>query len=138
MGLLTHRTRGRYGEDQNKKTVGSALKGQVNGDRYSGGAATLLREEHRSGFLRDNDNRTADRGYATGRDCFNTGHYRYLARTDLRNGFQIKAVLMHEHVTPSYGTWYKVEDPAAHGSRVELINDRRTYICTIAQRVEDL
>jgi hypothetical protein len=60
--------------------------------------------------------------------------YRIFSR---ENGFQIRAVLMHEHVTPSSGTWYKVEDPAAHHSRVELINDRRTYICTIAQRVED-
>ena len=36
-----------------------------------------------------------------------------------------------------FGTWYKVEDPAADHSRVERINDKQTYICTIAQRVED-
>src|SRR5262245_3052883 len=58
------------------------------------------------------------------------------------NGFQIEVVLLHEHVlggsgAASFGTWYKVEDPAAHHCRVELINHRRTYICTIAQRVED-
>ena len=58
------------------------------------------------------------------------------------NGFQIKAVLMHEpdkmlRHGASAGAWYKVEDPAAHHCRVELINHRPTYICTIAQRVED-
>jgi len=64
--------------------------------------------------------------------------YRIFSR---ENGFHIKAVLMHEHVMrsggPSFGRWYKVDDPAVHHCRVELINDRRTYICTIAQRVED-
>jgi uncharacterized protein with PIN domain len=47
------------------------------------------------------------------------------------NGFQIKAVLLHD------GRWYKVDDPAVHHCRVELMNDRPTYICAIAQRVED-
>jgi hypothetical protein len=37
----------------------------------------------------------------------------------------------------SFGAWYEVEDPAAHHCRVELVNHRPTYICTIAQRVED-
>jgi hypothetical protein len=61
--------------------------------------------------------------------------YRIFSR---ENGFQIKAVLMHEHETgASFGTWYKVDDPAVHHCRVELMNDRPTYICTIAQRVED-
>jgi hypothetical protein len=54
--------------------------------------------------------------------------YRIFSR---ENGFQIKAVLLHD------GTWYKVDDPAVHHCRVELMNDRPTYICTIAQRVED-
>lgn len=58
------------------------------------------------------------------------------------NGFHIKAVLMHERTKyfrqwHNSGRWYKVDDPAAHHSRVELINGRPTYICTIAQRVED-
>jgi hypothetical protein len=57
------------------------------------------------------------------------------------NGFQIKAVLMNVHVIhgggASLGRWYKVEDPAKHHCRAELINHRSTYICTIAQRVED-
>jgi len=65
--------------------------------------------------------------------------YRIFSR---ENGFQIKAVFMHEpNVMPrtgaSFGTWYKVDDPAARHRRVELINDRPTYICTIAQRLED-
>jgi hypothetical protein len=54
--------------------------------------------------------------------------YRIFSR---ENGFQIKAVLLHD------GTWYKVDDPAVHHCRVELINDRPTYICTIAQRLEN-
>ena len=64
--------------------------------------------------------------------------YRIFSR---ENGFQIKAVLMHVHVMPtssaSLGRWYKVEDPAEHHCRAELINHRPTYICTIAQRMED-
>lgn len=52
------------------------------------------------------------------------------------NGFQIKVVLLHEN-EGIFGTWYKVDDPAAHYCRVELSNDRPTYICTIAQRVAD-
>jgi hypothetical protein len=74
--------------------------------------------------------------------------YRIFSR---ENGFQIKAVLLHvknrktrrpEDLgemtgVPAYGRWYKVDDPAVHHCRVELINDRPTYICTIAQRVED-
>jgi len=59
----------------------------------------------------------------------------------LENGFQIKAVLMHEHEIrgrgASFGKWYKVEDPAVQHCRVELINAKRTSICTIAQRVGD-
>jgi len=75
--------------------------------------------------------------------------YRIFSR---ENGFQIKAVLLHVKnrktrrpedlgemtgVPLAYGRWYKVDDPAVHHCRVELINDRPTYICTIAQRVED-
>jgi hypothetical protein len=65
--------------------------------------------------------------------------YRIFSR---ENGFQTKAVLMHEPnvmrpTGASFGTWYKVGDPAAHHCRVELISDMPTYICTIAQRVED-
>jgi hypothetical protein len=65
--------------------------------------------------------------------------YRIFSR---ENGFQIKVVLMHEPNKmiwngASFGAWYKVEDPAAHHCRVELVNHRPTYICTIAQRVED-
>lgn len=59
------------------------------------------------------------------------------------NGFQIKAVFLHEPykmgrwgIGHSFGAWYKVEDPAAQHCRVELVNRRPTYICTIAQRIE--
>lgn len=58
------------------------------------------------------------------------------------NGFQIKTVLMFEpnkmlRDGASSGAWYKVDDPAAHHCRIDLINHRPTYICTIAQRVEE-
>jgi hypothetical protein len=58
------------------------------------------------------------------------------------NGFLVRAVLMHEpdeysRQGHSSGRWYKVDDPAAHHNRVELVNGRPTYICTIAQRVVD-
>jgi 2-polyprenyl-3-methyl-5-hydroxy-6-metoxy-1,4-benzoquinol methylase len=63
--------------------------------------------------------------------------YRIFSR---ENGFQIKAILMHEHVLrgsgASFGQWYKVEDPAVQHSRIELMNVKRTFICTIAQRME--
>lgn len=62
--------------------------------------------------------------------------YRIFSR---ENGFQIKAVLLHEpyfvRSGHSFGRWYKVDDPAAHRCLVELINQTPTYICTIAQRV---
>lgn len=51
------------------------------------------------------------------------------------NGFQIKAVLLHE-VSPR-GCWYVVSDPDEIRSRVELCNSRPTLIFTIAQRVAD-
>jgi hypothetical protein len=65
--------------------------------------------------------------------------YRIFSR---ENGFHIKAVLMHESTEyarqgHTSGRWYKVDDPAAHHNRVELINGRPTYICTIAQRMDD-
>jgi hypothetical protein len=60
--------------------------------------------------------------------------YRIFSR---ENGFQIKAVLLHELNRGIFGTWYKVDDPAVHHCRVELINHTPTYICTIAQRVAD-
>jgi hypothetical protein len=58
--------------------------------------------------------------------------YRIFSR---ENGFQIKAVFIRE--PNAFDTWYRVDDPAAHHCRVELINDNPTYICTIAQRVQD-
>ncbi len=64
--------------------------------------------------------------------------YRIFSR---ENGFQIKAVLLHELNTgvsgASRGRWYKVDDPAADHNQVALINRRTTYICTIAQRVAE-
>jgi len=63
--------------------------------------------------------------------------YRIFSR---ESGFQIKAVLLHEPkkmlaTGASFGTWYKVDDPATHYCRVELTNQIPTYICTIAQKV---
>lgn len=56
------------------------------------------------------------------------------------NGFRIRAVLLVELARSPNGAmrmmpWYLVSDPAVHGGRVELINRRRTFICTIAQRI---
>lgn len=51
------------------------------------------------------------------------------------NGYKVKAVLLR--VLGNSGNWYKVSDPAEFGGRVELVNDRPTYICTIAERIED-
>jgi hypothetical protein len=53
----------------------------------------------------------------------------------IENGFKIRAAFLHE-VVPG-APWYKVDDPAVCRSRVELCNDKPTYICTIAQRVSD-
>ena len=52
------------------------------------------------------------------------------------NGFNIRGVFLHEAIPG--GSWYKVDDPAARGSRVELCNVKPTYICTIAERVSDI
>jgi hypothetical protein len=66
--------------------------------------------------------------------------YRILSHA---NGFKPRAVLMHEAETTrlsrsSGGSWFKVQDPAHMGSRIELVNKRPTYICTIAQKIEDV
>jgi len=58
--------------------------------------------------------------------------YRVFSR---ENGFSIKVVFLREGVTG--GAWYQVTDPAICGGRVELVNYRPTYICTIAQRLSD-
>jgi hypothetical protein len=58
--------------------------------------------------------------------------YRTFSR---ENGYFIKVVLLHE--VGRCGAWYQVVDPVICGDRVELINRRRTYLCTIAQRVAD-
>ncbi|WP_024513196.1 hypothetical protein [Bradyrhizobium sp. ARR65] len=55
------------------------------------------------------------------------------------NGFTIKAVLLHvpDDRRPgkaTFGQWYKVIDPDLAGTRVQMVNNRPTYICTIAQR----
>ncbi len=51
------------------------------------------------------------------------------------NGFQVKAVLLHE--LRGRKRWVVVADPAEARRRVELMNDAPTYILTIAQRVSD-
>jgi hypothetical protein len=49
------------------------------------------------------------------------------------NGYSIKLVLLYEVRRKT--AWYRVADPAIYGNRIELVNRRRTYICTIAERV---
>jgi hypothetical protein len=56
------------------------------------------------------------------------------------NGFKIKAVLMFCHDGPEptpgrMGRWYLTKDPVECRSRVELINNMPTYICTISERI---
>ena len=56
------------------------------------------------------------------------------------NGFATKAVLLIELARTRTGAirtmpWYLVTAPAVCGGRVELVNRRRTFICTIAQRL---
>jgi hypothetical protein len=51
------------------------------------------------------------------------------------NGFSVRAVFLREYVAG--GAWYQVTDPATCGGRVQLINFRPTYICTIAKRLAD-
>ncbi len=50
-----------------------------------------------------------------------------------KNGFQIEIVLLHE--AESKDRWFKVSDPEAVRSRVQLCNCRPTYILTIAKRI---
>ena len=49
------------------------------------------------------------------------------------NGFQTELVMVRE-VHPR-AAWYRVVDPAAVQSRVELVNGRPTYILVIAKRI---
>lgn len=52
------------------------------------------------------------------------------------NGFKIKAVFLRDD--SARGHWYQVDDPHLARSRVELRNRKRTYICTIAERIADV
>jgi len=52
------------------------------------------------------------------------------------NGFECKAVLLHEVVTN--GRWFLASNPQSVASRVELCNSLPTYIVTIAQRISDV
>ena len=51
------------------------------------------------------------------------------------NGFAVRALFLRED--HAGGAWYKVADPATCGGRVQLINYRPTYICTIATRLAE-
>jgi hypothetical protein len=51
------------------------------------------------------------------------------------NGFSVRAVFLREDVAG--GAWHQVADPVTCGGRVQLINSRPTYICTIANRLAD-
>ena len=52
------------------------------------------------------------------------------------NGYEIVAVFMHE-VIPG-GAWYLVNDPDKVRNRVELVNNKPTYIMTIAKRIAEV
>jgi hypothetical protein len=51
------------------------------------------------------------------------------------NGYRVEDMMLCE--TDRGAPWYRVEDPEAVGRRVELINNRPTYIMVIARRVSD-
>jgi hypothetical protein len=50
-----------------------------------------------------------------------------------KNGYAIEDMVLCE--TDRGAPWYRVEDPEALGRRVELINNRPTYIMVVARRV---
>ncbi len=52
------------------------------------------------------------------------------------NGFELVAVLMRE-VAPA-GPWHLVSDPEKMRKRVELVNDKPTYIMAIAKRIAEV
>ncbi|MBZ5627436.1 MAG: hypothetical protein LAO06_01055 [Acidobacteriia bacterium] len=52
------------------------------------------------------------------------------------NGYAVEDMLLCE--TDRGAPWYRVEDPAALGRRVELINNRPTYIMVVARRLSDV
>jgi hypothetical protein len=52
------------------------------------------------------------------------------------NGYEVKDVLICE--TDPGAPWYRVEDPALLDHRVELVNNRPTYIMVVARRVSDV
>jgi hypothetical protein len=52
------------------------------------------------------------------------------------NGYAVKEMLLCE--TDRGAPWYRVEDPESLGRRVELINNRRTYIMVVARRVSEV
>jgi hypothetical protein len=51
-----------------------------------------------------------------------------------KNGFLVRAVFLREVMRDD--VWYQVTDPANYG-RVQLVNRRPTYICTIARRLTE-
>jgi hypothetical protein len=52
------------------------------------------------------------------------------------NGYVVEDMLLCE--SDPGAPWYRVEDPAALGRRVELINSRPTYIMVVARRVNEV
>jgi len=52
------------------------------------------------------------------------------------NGNSVENMLVCE--TDRRAPWYRVEDPESLGRRVELVNNKPTYIMVVARRVSDV
>src|SRR5262249_48946011 len=53
-----------------------------------------------------------------------------------KNGYAVENMLLCE--TDRGAPWYRVEDPESLGRRVELVNNKPTYIMVVARRVSDV
>jgi hypothetical protein len=51
------------------------------------------------------------------------------------NGYTVESMFLAEDVPQA--RWYRVQDPADVGGRVELINHRKTYVMVKARRISD-
>jgi hypothetical protein len=80
-------------------------------------------------------------GVTTANNFMGHGFYQFSPELYYRifspdNGYAVQDMLLCE--TDRGAPWYRVEDPKARGGRVELINNRPTYIMLLARRLSDV
>ena len=80
-------------------------------------------------------------GVTTANNFMGHGFYQFSPEVYYRvfspeNGYLIEDMLLCE--IDRGAPWYRVEDPEGLGHRVELINNRPTYIMVVARRVSDV